>query len=194
MTSYYSIRKNLDLYKRAHRLLHVICLSIKPFLKQRHAHTWWSELLTSAQCCLFSQCQYVYGCACLTSVYTFTWLSRNNEDKGHKNVKWQLSSIGWMDWDGGLTWAAPKNSSAVLTGGSTEMMSWPQSKPTYLYMLVLKSSWACGSGQESAHCCSTHCSALSCWALVRHSETGWRALCPVQISTSSKWPMTSGLD
>lgn len=99
-----------------------------------------------------------------------------------------------MDWDGGLTWAAPKNSSAVLTGGSTEMMSWPRTKPTYLYMLVLKSSWARGSGQESAHCCSAHCSALSCRALVRHSGTGWRAPCPLQISTSSKWPMISGLD
>lgn len=73
------------------------------------------------------------------------------------------------------------------------MMSWPRSKPTYLYMLVLESSWAHGSGQESAHCCSTHCSALSCWALVRLSGTWWRAPCPVQISTSSKWPVTSWL-
>lgn len=103
-------------------------------------------------------------------------------------------SIGWMDWDGGLTWPAPKNSSAVFTGGSTKTLSWPRRKRTYLYMLVLKGSWACGSGQESAHCWSRHCSALSCRALVRHSGTGWRAPCPVQISTSSKWPMSCGLD
>lgn len=97
-----------------------------------------------------------------------------------------------MDWDGGLTWPAPKNSSAVLTGGSTKSMSWPRSKRTYLYMLVLKSSWACGSGQESAHCCSSHCSALSCWALFLRSGTGRRAPCPVPVSRSCKWSMTSG--
>lgn len=70
----------------------------------------------------------------------------------------------------------------------------PQCKRTYLYMLVLESSWAYGSGKESAHCCSSHCSALSCWALVSCCRTGWRAPCPVQISTSSKCSMASGPD
>ena len=41
----------------------------------------------SAVCSPSGQC--VYASACLTTVYTFTWLSRNNTDKRHKNVKWQ---------------------------------------------------------------------------------------------------------
>lgn len=100
--------------------------------------------------------------------------------------------IGWMDWDGGLTWPAPKNSCAVLTGGSRKTTSWPQSKRTYLYMPVLKSCWACGSGQESAHCCSIHCSELSHPALGCCSGTGWRARCPVPSGTSFKWSPTNG--
>lgn len=131
---------------------------------------------------------------CLTTAYTFRSISRNRKDKRHKRIKWQLSSIGWIDGGGGLTWAAPKNSSAVLTGGLHRNDVLTQTKSTYLYMLVLKGNWDGGSGQESAHCCPTHCSGLSCWALVLHSGTGWRAKCPVQISTGSKWSLTSGLD
>lgn len=116
--------------------------------------------------------------------------------KTKDGVMWRNNGLykAIKDKDGELTWPAPKNSSAVLTGGSTKMMSWPKSKRAYLYMVVLKSSWACGSGQESAHCSSSLCSALSCCALFLHSGTGWRAPCPVPISTSSKWYMTSRPD
>lgn len=89
---------------------------MKPFLRHWCAPSWWSQFSTTLYDAPVPG-QYVYGFARLTSVYTFTRLSGNNEDKRHKNVKWQLFSIGWMGWDGGLTWRAPKNSSSVLTGG-----------------------------------------------------------------------------
>lgn len=138
---------------------HMSCVwGIWTFPETAHAHTYPAAVNV---CTKLLRSQYVCASAHLTSLYTFMWLSRKSKDKGNNNVKWQWS-IGWMDWDGGLTWPAPKNSSAVLTGGSTKTMFWPRSKRTYLYMLVLKSSWACWSGQESAHCSSSHCSTLSC--------------------------------
>lgn len=72
-------------------------------------------------------------------------------------------------------------------GAPQKCRSDPQSKRTYLYVLVLESSWTGGSGPKSAHCCGAHCSALSCRGFSGgHSGTGRRAWCPVQISTSSK--------
>lgn len=148
-----------------------------------HAHTWWSQLLVQAQC-IFVLPVHLCGSAESTKA----------TEKCKVTMVCRRQNVGWMDWDGGLTWPAPKNSCLVLAGDSTKTLSRPQRKRTYLYMLVLRSSWACGSGQESAHCWSSHCSSLSCWALVRCSRTGHRAPCPVQISTSSKRSMTSGPD
>lgn len=102
-------------------------------------------------------------------------------------------SVGWKDGDEGLTWPAPKNSSAVLTGRASQARCPEPTLNGPIYTCwCWKAARPVGRGRESAHCCTGHCSALSCRALVRYIRTGWRAPCPVHISTSSKRSTISG--